>query len=169
MKRGLNQNLSGDEVYYTNSLIWVVENMLCGKLHCQKGFDLILFSYNIDIQRLWPSILFFFLYDQVRLSHFRVGVHSVDYKPVVTLELHLPFFPLHRCALHHWRDTGQWLQPQADGSNVCRDLRGTQHTSGKVPKPSWWMFWGITRQKWAMLVTLRPEIGARCDSLPFQR
>jgi hypothetical protein len=28
--------LSGNEVDYTNSLILLVKNMLCSKLHCQK-------------------------------------------------------------------------------------------------------------------------------------
>ena len=47
MKRDLNLNLSANEVYYTNSLILLVKNMLCSKLHCQKGFDLNPFSYKI--------------------------------------------------------------------------------------------------------------------------
>ena len=48
MKRELNQNLSGNEVYYA------VCSRLCkskdsfSKLHCQKGFHLILFSYKIQ-------------------------------------------------------------------------------------------------------------------------
>jgi hypothetical protein len=41
MKRELNQKLSGNEVDYTKSLISLVENMLCSKLQCQKGFNLI--------------------------------------------------------------------------------------------------------------------------------
>jgi len=36
-------NLSGNEVYYTDSLALLVKNMLCSELLCQKGFDLILF------------------------------------------------------------------------------------------------------------------------------
>ena len=32
---------------YTNPLILLVKNMLCGKLHCQKGFNLNPFSYKI--------------------------------------------------------------------------------------------------------------------------
>jgi len=47
MKRDLNQNFSGNEVYYTNSLILLVKNMLFSKLHCQKGFNLNPFSYKI--------------------------------------------------------------------------------------------------------------------------
>ena len=39
MKRQLNQNLSGNEVYSTNSLILLVKNMLCSRLHGQKGFN----------------------------------------------------------------------------------------------------------------------------------
>ena len=43
-KRDLNQNLSGDEVYYKKSLTLLVKNMLCSKLYCQRGFDLILLA-----------------------------------------------------------------------------------------------------------------------------
>ena len=46
MKREFTQNLSRDEVCYTNSLILLVKNMLCGKLHYQQGFKLILVSYK---------------------------------------------------------------------------------------------------------------------------
>ena len=41
MNRELNSNLSGNKVYYTNSSILLEKNMLCNKLHDQKGFDLI--------------------------------------------------------------------------------------------------------------------------------
>ena len=34
MKSKFNKNLFGNEVYFTNSLILLVENMLCSKLHC---------------------------------------------------------------------------------------------------------------------------------------
>ena len=47
MKRELNQKLSGNEGYDANSLILLVKNMLCSKLHCQKDFNLIPFSYKI--------------------------------------------------------------------------------------------------------------------------
>ena len=36
MKRESNQNLSGDEVDYTNHLLLRVKKMLCGKPRCQK-------------------------------------------------------------------------------------------------------------------------------------
>ena len=36
MKRELNQNVSGNEVQYTNSSIFTLTNMPCSKLHCQK-------------------------------------------------------------------------------------------------------------------------------------
>ena len=42
-----NQNLSGSEVYHMNSLISLIKNTLFSKLHCQKGFDLIPFSYKM--------------------------------------------------------------------------------------------------------------------------
>ena len=47
MKRELNGSVSGNEVYHSISLKLLVNNMLCRKLYCQKGFNLILFSYNI--------------------------------------------------------------------------------------------------------------------------
>ena len=47
MKRDLNLNLYGNEIYYTNYLILLVKNMLCSKILCQKGFNSILFSYKI--------------------------------------------------------------------------------------------------------------------------
>ena len=40
--------MSGNEVCYTNSLILLVKNMLCSKLHRQKGFNGIPFSYKIQ-------------------------------------------------------------------------------------------------------------------------
>jgi hypothetical protein len=46
MKRELNETLFGNEVCYTTSLILPVKNMLRSKLRCQKGSDLILFSYK---------------------------------------------------------------------------------------------------------------------------
>ena len=51
MKAELNENLSGIEVYYANSLMLLVKNMLCNKRHCQKGFSAILFSYKIRPNR----------------------------------------------------------------------------------------------------------------------
>ena len=47
MKRESNQNVSGNEVYFTNSLILLAKNMLCSKLHRQQSFNLILFSRKI--------------------------------------------------------------------------------------------------------------------------
>ena len=46
MKRELNYRLSGNEGYNANSLILLVKNMLCSKPHCQKGFNVIIFSYK---------------------------------------------------------------------------------------------------------------------------
>ena len=56
MKREVCQNLSGDEVDFTNTLILLVRNMLCSKLHCQKGFYSILFSYQIRGDRVLRRI-----------------------------------------------------------------------------------------------------------------
>jgi len=47
MKRKLNQKLSSNEVYYTNSSITLVKYMLCSKTYCQKGCILMTFSYKI--------------------------------------------------------------------------------------------------------------------------
>jgi len=38
---------SGNEGYYTNSLILLIMMMLCSKLPCQKFFKMKLFSYEI--------------------------------------------------------------------------------------------------------------------------
>ena len=43
-----------DESYYTNSSIILVKNMLCGELHCQRVFNLILFSNKIWSAWLHP-------------------------------------------------------------------------------------------------------------------
>ena len=51
MKRELNQNLSSNEVHFTNYLISLVENMLCSKIHCHKYFDsIILDTWNRDLR-----------------------------------------------------------------------------------------------------------------------
>jgi len=52
MKGGLNQNISGSAVYHTNSLILLVRNMLCSKLHFQQGFDLIPLSCEIAMKAM---------------------------------------------------------------------------------------------------------------------
>ena len=46
MKRELNQNLSGNDVYYAACSLVILRNSL-SKLHCQKGFDLIPLSCKI--------------------------------------------------------------------------------------------------------------------------
>ena len=35
-EKGIELELSGDEVYYTNIFVLLVKNMLCGKFHYQK-------------------------------------------------------------------------------------------------------------------------------------
>jgi len=35
-EKGFKLKLSGNEVFYTNSLILLVDNMLCGKVHFEK-------------------------------------------------------------------------------------------------------------------------------------
>ena len=47
MKWKLYENLSGNEVYYTKSLILLAKNMLYSKIHYQKGFNLNPFLYKI--------------------------------------------------------------------------------------------------------------------------
>jgi len=39
MKKKLDSNLSGNQVYLTNSFILPVKNMLCSEIQCQKGFN----------------------------------------------------------------------------------------------------------------------------------
>jgi len=46
MKGELDQNLSGNEVYYTACSFLVIFKNSCCKLHCQKGFNLFLFAYK---------------------------------------------------------------------------------------------------------------------------
>ena len=57
MQRELDKKLSGIEVYNTNSSILLVKNMLCSKLHCENGFNLIIFSYKtagFRVHGAWP-------------------------------------------------------------------------------------------------------------------
>ena len=42
-EKEIKSKLSGNEGYYTNSSILLVKNMLCSKLHCQKGFNSMLY------------------------------------------------------------------------------------------------------------------------------
>jgi hypothetical protein len=44
--------LSGNEVYYTNSLILLVKDMLCSQPRCQKVLNSIPLSYKIQV---WSS------------------------------------------------------------------------------------------------------------------
>ena len=50
IKRGLNQNLSGNEVNYTACSLLVTLNNLCSKLHRQNFFDLIPLSCKIVLE-----------------------------------------------------------------------------------------------------------------------
>ena len=50
IKRGNNQNSSGNEVYYTIFEISIVEIMLCSELHCQKTLRLKVFSHRISFR-----------------------------------------------------------------------------------------------------------------------
>ena len=47
MKRESIQNPFGNEVYCTACSLLVISESSCGKLHRQKGFNLIPFSYKI--------------------------------------------------------------------------------------------------------------------------
>ena len=48
MKRESNENLSGNEVYYTACSLLVTLKNSCSKLHCDQGLNSIIFSYKID-------------------------------------------------------------------------------------------------------------------------
>jgi hypothetical protein len=39
-EKGIKFKLSGNEVYFTKSLVLLVKSILCSKLHCQKGINL---------------------------------------------------------------------------------------------------------------------------------
>jgi hypothetical protein len=56
LRRELNYNLSGKEVYYTNSLILPLKNMLCSKLHCPKLFKKI--SFRVKSRCRWCAFAF---------------------------------------------------------------------------------------------------------------
>ena len=47
--------LSGNEVYYTACSLLVISKKSSSKLHCQKGFNFILFSYKIPKWDLAPA------------------------------------------------------------------------------------------------------------------
>ena len=51
MKKELYWNVSDNEFHHSNSSISQVKNMLCSKIHCQKGFNRILFSYKFGETR----------------------------------------------------------------------------------------------------------------------
>jgi hypothetical protein len=57
LERELNGKFSGNEVYYTNALILLIKIILYSKLHDQRGFNLILFSYD-PWQALTATTLF---------------------------------------------------------------------------------------------------------------
>ena len=48
MRRELNENLSGNDVYHKVCSLLVNLKNSCSKLHYQKGFNPILFSYKIS-------------------------------------------------------------------------------------------------------------------------
>jgi len=47
LTRKFNQNLSGNQVYYTACSLLSIFKISYSQLHCQKGFNLILFSYKM--------------------------------------------------------------------------------------------------------------------------
>jgi hypothetical protein len=47
MNREFDQNISCNEGYYTACYLLVMFKNSCSKLHCQTGFNLVLFSYRI--------------------------------------------------------------------------------------------------------------------------
>ena len=57
MKRLLRLNLACNDVYYTACSLLVTLQNSCSKLHCQKGFSLILFSYKIIVTQWRTSWL----------------------------------------------------------------------------------------------------------------
>ena len=51
-EKGIKRNVSGNAVNHTNSLILLLRNMLCRRLHHQVVFDLTPFSYKIRAPEL---------------------------------------------------------------------------------------------------------------------
>ena len=51
MKREINQNLSGNEVSHTACSLLVILKIFCSKIRRHRGFDIILFSYRIHVDR----------------------------------------------------------------------------------------------------------------------
>ena len=51
MKRELNWNLFGNDIYYTNSVILLVNNMLSSQLDCQECFNLVVFCIQTVLTR----------------------------------------------------------------------------------------------------------------------
>ena len=49
MKRESISNLSGHEAYYTACSLLVISKNSCSRFHCQKGFNSILFPYQIGV------------------------------------------------------------------------------------------------------------------------
>ena len=49
VEKRIKSNVSGNEVYDTNSLMLLFTHMLCRKLHCQKGFNLVPFSHKVGL------------------------------------------------------------------------------------------------------------------------
>ena len=76
MKRERNVNLSGNEVYHTACSLLVIFKNSCSELHCQKGFDLTLFSCKIlpERKRARPDRSS----DSVRLSDIRLAARMSD-------------------------------------------------------------------------------------------
>ena len=56
MERGLNQNLSGNGDYYTACSLLVILKNLRSKLHFQKDFNSIAFSYKIRLGQGWLRV-----------------------------------------------------------------------------------------------------------------
>ena len=50
-----NENISCNEVYYTACSLLVILKNSCSKVHCQKGFNLIFYSYEIRRKRRWEQ------------------------------------------------------------------------------------------------------------------
>ena len=49
MKRELIPNMSGNEGYYTEYSLLVILKFSCGKLYCQKSWNSIIISYNVQV------------------------------------------------------------------------------------------------------------------------
>jgi hypothetical protein len=76
---------SGNEVYYTNSLTFLIKMMLCSNLHCQKFSKLKVFSYKIFIDNLLVRV-------HLVIEMSRPDLHHGSLNSLFQVALYLPSY-----------------------------------------------------------------------------